>query len=136
MTPAWRMPPPSILRIRTDAADQRRRARHDRADRRGQALGQAELDGVGRRGELGGRSLESHGRVEDPGTVEVEPDAVAAGELGHPRNVRGRQDRAAAPIVSILQADHGGHGELRVVGIVGERRGQAGKVNAAVGLVR
>jgi hypothetical protein len=67
------MPPPRRARSRRAAA----------TDRGGQALGEAEHDGVDRGDQRGGVDAEGDGGVEDPGAVTVDREAVAAGGAGH-----------------------------------------------------
>ena len=93
-TPAWRIPPPTSLRARRARADDVVRADDDRADRAAEPLGQAERDRVGRVGQVprghAVRSLGDDG-VPEPGAVDVERDAVAAGDRRDLARVRRRQ---------------------------------------------
>ncbi len=76
-TPAWRMPPPTILRARRARSMNSAAAHDDRADRAGEALREAEGGAVSAGQELVRRRVEGHDRVEEPRAVDVERHARA-----------------------------------------------------------
>ena len=106
ITPAWRMPPPRILRIRrarsTNAADPQI------SDPTGAASPfdrHSCTDDTCRVQSVTGRPEADRG-VEQPRAVEVDGQAVLARDGRHVGEVRRREDRAAAPVVRVLEADH------------------------------
>ena len=78
--PPCRTPPPSILRTRRASVDEILAARDDRADRRAEALAQADLNGVDADGQRGGRHASAtaafHSRA--PSRCTVRPASRAA----------------------------------------------------------
>ncbi len=101
-----------------------------RPDRRAQALGQADADGVELAAVVGQRHPGGHVRVPEPGAVEVHGDAD--GLRGPPDLADGldRLHRAAAEVVGVLEHDERG---LDLVGPDpgGDERHRAGRVEQA-----
>ncbi|MCK7533860.1 MAG: hypothetical protein MZV63_23950 [Marinilabiliales bacterium] len=93
ITPAWRMPPPRIFRIRRASSTKRGGPADERADRRRQAFRQAELDRRHVPRPVGDRAPGRHGGVEEPRAVEVDGQAVLGGDARRTsREVLGRED--------------------------------------------
>ena len=90
------------------AVDERRRAADHRPDRRGEPFRQAELHRRDVPRPVGDRPAGRDRRVEQPRAVEVNRQVVAGGDGRDRREVLGRQNRAAAPVVRVLEADHAG----------------------------
>ena len=65
------------LQVHARGGDRLRVAGQDRAERRAEALVQAQRDGVDRRGELGERDAERDGGVREPRAVEMGASARA-----------------------------------------------------------
>ena len=96
MIPAWRMPPPKSLRLRRTCCDHLGVARHGRADRRAEALREADRDRVDLRHDLRRRDAERDGRVPEPGAVHVHAHVAAARERRRSR-ASARAARPARP---------------------------------------
>ena len=119
------------------APDHVLRADDHRADRAGQALREAERDGVGRAGEVQGGHAGvalGHDGVPEPGAVDVERDAAPAGDRRDGLRVGGRQRLAHRMRVGVLDGDHPGDRLVRVRGVA-ERVIDLVEVEGAVGPV-
>ena len=102
--PAWRMPPPQHLAGARRRRQRRGVHRQHRADRRAQALGQADAHRVERRRVLRGAHPGGRHGVEEPGAVEMQREAVPVAERAHGQDVLQRHDHAAAVVVGLLEA--------------------------------
>ncbi len=81
------------------------RADHDRTDRAGEALRQAEGDGIGRAGEVGRTDALGHDRVPEPGAIDMQGDAVLPGDRGDLGGI-GRGERLTHRMgVGVLDGD-------------------------------
>ena len=94
MTPAWRIPPPSTLRSRWASWIASSRADQGRADRRAEALREADRDRVEVASPLGGRDAAGHDGVHQAGAIEVHRQPVGPGPSG---NLGDRGDRVDLP---------------------------------------
>ena len=86
-------------------ADQIGRAAEGGADRRTEAFGEADADGVEVAGPIGGRNAGGDDGVEQAGAVEVAGQAVVGGPAADFGDGVVRLDAAGAAVVRVLQAD-------------------------------
>ena len=108
---------------------------HDhRAHRTAQGLGEAETDVVHVAGQFLGRDFQGHGGVEDAGAVQVHRHAGLVGHVADGLGVGGGYHHAAAPVVGVLQTDHGGGWKMGVA-LVPDGPGHVIGVDAALGVV-
>ena len=112
--------PPCLL-------DELGRARHQRADRRAEALAQADLHGVGADRQRAWRHPERDGGVPQPGAVEVHPQVRRPCRRSERGVLLGPGHGAARRVVRVLQAQE--RGAQRVVG-AGRSGGAADRVRA------
>ncbi|OPZ78280.1 MAG: hypothetical protein BWY79_00817 [Actinobacteria bacterium ADurb.Bin444] len=115
------------------ARDESRRAGHDGAHRGPEAFGEADLHTVRVAGYLRGRHSKIRGRVEEPGTIEVDGETVTVTEGTGGRHIVETEHSTAHAIVRVLQTDQARFG------IVGVGRSDPflhpHKIQAAVRLV-
>ena len=109
-------------------------AHQHRTHRAAQGLGQAEADIVHVAGQFLGRDLQGHGGVEDARAVQVHRHAGLMGHVADGLGVGGGHHHAAAPVMGVLKAEHGGGGEMGVA-LGPDGAGHVVWVDAALGVV-
>ncbi len=126
-TPAWRMPPPSILRQRRAARDEIAPAAEQRPDRRAQSLRQAHRHRVEAARDLARRHAPLHRGIPQSRAVEMQREAAPVGELAHRLRVAVGQHASAD---GVLQRDEPRAREVHVVRL--DRRLDRGERQRAV----
>ena len=103
--PAWRMPPPTILRVRRASwtkALEPQMAEPTGAERplEKQNCTESACAAISAR-----RDAQGRGGVKDAGAIQMHRQAIAAGYIADGSHLRHGEHRAAADVVGILQGD-------------------------------